>query len=509
MDSIGLQLQRFTRAAWERRWAALAAAWLICLLGWIGVAMIPNQYESSARLFVDTDAVLTPLLRGVAADTASMNQLDMLQRTLLSSPNLDKLISKTDLDLDLKTPQDRQILIHRLESEIKLAALPPNKTLFTIEYRNRNPRRAYEVVQTLLNIFVENATGANRQDMENARRFLNTQIASYEEQLRTAERRRAEFRTRYLAILPRDDGQGGIGMTRLEQVESEVVSLRGQLQDATNKRDGLKQELAKASATIATDTPASGSTEPNRLAEAEEHLRELRLQYTESYPEVIATRKLVASLKAHPPASNTPPSGQAKTAANPAYERERLDLLDAEAEVASLTRQLGDATKERDALHDLAQKAPAVQAEYKALDRDYEVLKHNYTELLARREAAQIAQAADLQADKVKLDIIDPPLLPSLPVSPNRALLVPAVLVVGLATAMGISVLLGQFDRSFRTIDDLRSLGLPVLGGVSSVQAIALSRRLLATAGFALGLLTLIGVCGGILAHVLRTQALV
>ena len=192
MESLGLQLQRFVRAAWERRWVSLGAAWLICLLGWLGIYFIPNQYESSARLFVDTDAVLTPLLRGVAADTSSMSQLDMLQRTLLSSPNLDKLISKTDLDLNLKTPQDRQNLIRQLESEIKVTPLPPNKTLFTIEYRNRNPRRAYEVVQTLLNIFVENATGANRQDMDNARRFLNTQIASYEAQLRTAERRRAD-----------------------------------------------------------------------------------------------------------------------------------------------------------------------------------------------------------------------------------------------------------------------------------------------------------------------------
>ncbi|MBO0710064.1 MAG: hypothetical protein J2P47_02170 [Acetobacteraceae bacterium] len=509
MESISLQLQRFIRAAWERRWVALGTAWLICLLGWLGVYMIPNRYESSARLFVDTDAVLTPLLRGVAADTSSMSQLDMLQRTLLSSPNLDKLISKTDLDLNLKTPQDRQNLIRQLESEIKVTSLPPNKTLFTIEYRNGNPRRAYEVVQTLLNIFVENATGANRQDMENARRFLNTQIASYEQQLRTAERRRAEFRTRYLAILPRDDGQGGIGMTRLEQLGGEVISLHGQLQDAINKRDGLKQELAKASATIDTTSPSAGNNGPNRLAEAEEQLRELRLRYTESYPDVVTARHLVASLKAKPPESNNPAAGEHGQAANPGYERMRLNLLDAEAAVSSLTRQLGDATKERDALQDLARQAPAVQAEYKALDRDYEVLKNNYTELLARRESAQIAQAANLQADNVQLNIIDPPQLPTVPISPNRTLLVPAVLVVGLASAVGISVLLSQFDRSFRTIDDLRALGLPVLGGVSSVRALAMSRRVVSTVGFGLGLLALIVVCGGILAHVLRAQAMV
>ena len=66
--------------------------------------MIPNQFESSARLYVDADAILTPLLRGIAAESAPTTQLEILQRTLLSRPNLEKLISKTDLDLTVNSP---------------------------------------------------------------------------------------------------------------------------------------------------------------------------------------------------------------------------------------------------------------------------------------------------------------------------------------------------------------------------------------------------------------------
>jgi uncharacterized protein involved in exopolysaccharide biosynthesis len=111
MDSLSLQLRRYLKATWQRRWIALGAAWLVCVLGWVGVYLITNQYESSARLYVDTDAVLTPLLKGVAAESSATGQLDILQRTLLSRPNLQKLISKTDLDLTLKGPEDRERLI--------------------------------------------------------------------------------------------------------------------------------------------------------------------------------------------------------------------------------------------------------------------------------------------------------------------------------------------------------------------------------------------------------------
>jgi uncharacterized protein involved in exopolysaccharide biosynthesis len=97
VDSLRILVQQYLRAAWRRRWMGVAVAWLICGVGWVGVYMIPNQFESSARLFVDADAILTPLLRGLAADTAPATQLEILQRTLLSRPNMEKLISKTDL----------------------------------------------------------------------------------------------------------------------------------------------------------------------------------------------------------------------------------------------------------------------------------------------------------------------------------------------------------------------------------------------------------------------------
>src|ERR1700742_352862 len=179
MDSVRLLITQYLRAAWRRRWMGVIVAWLVCAVGWVGVYAIPNQFEASARLFVDADAVLTPLLRGLAADSAPTTQLEVLQRTLLSRPNMEKLISKTDLDLTLNGPTDRERLLSRLATEIRVN--PQTRNLFTITYRDKSPKMAHDVVQTLLTIFVESATGGNRSDMDNARHFLEHQIASYEQ----------------------------------------------------------------------------------------------------------------------------------------------------------------------------------------------------------------------------------------------------------------------------------------------------------------------------------------
>ena len=66
MNGLRVMLYRQLSAAWHYRWQAVLFAWLVCAVGWAGVFAIPNQYESSARMYVDADAVLTPRLRGLA-----------------------------------------------------------------------------------------------------------------------------------------------------------------------------------------------------------------------------------------------------------------------------------------------------------------------------------------------------------------------------------------------------------------------------------------------------------
>jgi hypothetical protein len=143
------------------------------------------------------------------------------------------------------------------------------------------------------------------------------------------------------------------------------------------------------------------------------------------------------------------------------------------------------------------------------MDRDYTVLRRNYEELLGRLQSANIAQAADTQADKVKLQVIDPPEIPRLPVAPNRMLLVTGVLGGGLLTGAGLTVLFGQLDRSFSTVDELRNLGLPVLGGISILGLVPLRQKLMAVLRFGAALAVLVCIYGGLVVHILRSAALI
>jgi hypothetical protein len=196
--------------------------------------------------------------------------------------------------------------------------------------------------------------------------------------------------------------------------------------------------------------------------------------------------------------------GRGAESPNPVYDQLAVKLVDVQSSVASLTHEREVAQANLDRIERVRRDQPALLAEYENLDRDYGVLRKNYDELQVRLQAASIAAAADTQADKVQLRVIDPPEIPLLPVWPSRPMLLSGVLAADLGAGGAAAILLAQFDRSLATLDDLRALGLPVLGGLSVMGGPSTGRRVLAGAQLVLALALLIGLFGGLLLHTMR-----
>lgn len=485
---IGALIRRYLAAGWRHRWKALLLAWFVCGAGWIAVYRLPDVYQANARIYADVDAILGSVLRGVAVEGAPERQVDTLQRTLLSRPNLERVIARTDLDLRVTSAAEREELIEQLGRDIKIT--PQTRSLFRIEFRDHDPRMAHAVVQTVINLFIEAATSTDRQQMQTARQFIATQLASYETQLRAVEQKRAEFRARYIDLLPSENFGGA---SKLDQARDRLAGLRGVLEDAKRKRGLLQEQLEATPATLAA---AGGGGGDPRLVAAERQLRDLLLRFTDQHPEVLATRAVIAELRAQGARSSSTPA-RGGGAPNPLHEQLKLRLIDVDSEIASFERQVRDVEAEVERLENLLRTMPQLQAEYVNLNRDYDVLHKNYEELLARRESLQIAGAARTDAERVRLEVVEPPTVPLIPTGPNRLLFATGVLFAGLGAGGVLILLLVQLDRGFYTVHDLRKLGLPVLGALSSARPV---HRAGAAAVFAAGVALLLVAYGVVLA---------
>jgi polysaccharide chain length determinant protein (PEP-CTERM system associated) len=478
----------YLRQLWRYRWLSIGLASLICAIGWAYVIMMPPRYEASTRVYLNADQLLTPLLRGIAVDDNPARQIDYLQRTLLSRPNLEQVVKLSNFDVyghETSSGKSYEQLLIQLSKDVTLRSQTEN--LITIGYSNSNPVLAKDVVQALLTVFSENATGGNRKQMENAKRFIAQELQVYENGLRATERRRAEFREKYMDLLPGLDG----AVSHFEAGRQLVAALRLDAADAQSKRDSLQRELDALPKSVSVDAAGPQviiAGQPvgyqARIEAARAKLDELRMRYTDQHPDVVALRKQISELEAkaarepsESSAAGDGPRTRRTQIANPVYEQIKVRLVEAETALASVERRLKQAEDNQNVLEERARATPGVQAQAEDLDRDYNVKRKNFEELLQRREQTGISEAADTTADKIQFRVIDPPQIPAAPVAPNRPMLVSAVFVVAIGAAMGIPLLFLQFDKSFTTVSSVRALGLPVLGSVSRVAAPGSRRR--------------------------------
>jgi polysaccharide chain length determinant protein (PEP-CTERM system associated) len=510
----------YARQFWRYKWLSVAVAWLVCMIGWPVVSLIPPKYESSARVYVDVDQYLTALLRGLATNVDPHQQIEYMAQTLLSRPNLEQVIHLSNLDLSPSSKiseKEREELLLQLAKNIRLTAQGPN--LVNITYQTSNPTIAKDVVQGLLTVFAENTTGGNRREMENAKRFLDQQIEIYAAQLRAAEQRRVEFREKYIQLLPGLDGSA----SSLEAAQAGVANLQLQVEDVRAKRDSIKAELAATPKMLTVDSNApqvfiGNKQQPvsarARLAMARAKFDEMSFQFTPAHPDMIALQREIARLKEkakQEPADTAfnPSANSLKVQiANPLYDNVKLSLVNTEMELASAQRRLQQAQKEQNELEQKAKAVPGVQAQAQDLDRDYDLKKRNFDELLARREQARLAGAADTTADKIQFRVIDAPQVPVIPSAPNQPLLLSGVLVAAIGAAVGLPFLLIQFDRSYTSVTALRALGVPVLGSVSHLMSPdgrrQERRQLAAVCASIIGLLCVYGLLLAISAHLYR-----
>ncbi|MCK0509232.1 XrtA system polysaccharide chain length determinant [Aromatoleum anaerobium] len=483
MEELFSQMVGYLRGMWRFRWWGLAFAWIAGIAGGFAVYSMPDRYESTARIYVDTQSVLRPLMSGLAVQPNTNQQIAILSRTLITRPNVEKLITMADLDLAARTPGEREALIAELTGGLQILGAGRDN-LFTLAYQDVHPERAQRIVQALVSLFVESGLVGKRQDSTSARRFIDEQIASYEQKLTEAENRLKDFRLRNMALL----GDGGRDyVSQMTELSAQLRQAELELKEAENSRDSLKRQLAGEDPVLleppANSSPVSLPEIDGRIDLLKKNLDGLLLRYTDEHPDVVGARRVIAQLEEQKQkeveAMKKADAGAPwAPTANPVVQQMKISLAEAEARVASLAARVAEFGSRLAQLRSSAELLPKIEAEQTQLNRDYEVHKRNYESLVTRRESANMSVEMTAQGGITEFRVIDPPSLPNKPAAPNRALLMPLAGLVGLVAGIALTFLLSQLRPAFGDVRSLREItGLPVLGAVSLLADPVFERR--------------------------------
>ncbi|CAN5354515.1 Wzz/FepE/Etk N-terminal domain-containing protein [soil metagenome] len=469
MNGLYDELRIALHAIWTRRWIALAVAWGVCLLGWLVVSQIPNKYESHARVSVQMQSVLPDAVGITPGD--QQKGVDQVQQTLASAVNLEKVVKGTDLASTVQNDRDVADRVSALKNSIKITEDQDN--LFTISATMAssamsdagNARLSRQVVQKLIDIFVEGNLAGGKDENEQTLKFLDTQLAARQQQLQDADAKRADFQAKFLGTLP---GTGSMD-DRIAATRSAMQQVDSDLAAAQSSLNVINTQMASTPANLAGGGGGAMGPARARVAALNGQLGEMRARgFTDSHPDMVAVRAQLAQAQAA--ARNEPLSAGSGGSSNPMYMGLRSSQAEKQATVAALMQRKASLQGDLDTLQQRLTSDPEAANEQGDIERDYQVLKDSYSKLLADREAIRLRGQVQSQTNAIKFSVIDPPTAPSSPTSPNRPLLLTGVLLGGLAAGVGAAFVMGQLKTTFPTSGKLeKAAGMPVIGSIGEV----------------------------------------
>lgn len=487
MQDIFEEIIDYLKGIWLKRRYIIIATWLICPVGWYLVSAMPNVYKSEARVYVDTQSLLRPLLKGLTVETNPNTQIRLMVRTLLSRPNLERISRMTDLDVQADTSEEYEKIIKNLKENIKISSVG-RENIYTLSIEDKDPEMAKNIVRSALTVFIENTLGETRSDSDNAQKFLSTQIKEYENRLANSEARLTAFKQKYSDVLP---GQSGgyynklnSNRDKLKAIELEILENETRLSSAQKQLTQLISADASSDNKIKTQNSIQ-TTYDDRISELEVQLDGLKLRYTDKHPEVIEVSRNLEHLNnlrsseiekylAEDPEKS---HNLQRLSSNPVIQEVQIEVNQIENLIASLNVRADNYRLRIKELEERIHTLPEIEAELVALNRGYKITKKKYEDLLARRETAQLAQQADETTDKIQFKVIDPPRKATKPSGPKRFILFGVVTVFGFGVGIGLSLLMSMLNPVATSTTQLsKATGVPIFGVISANDNLGLQK---------------------------------
>jgi succinoglycan biosynthesis transport protein ExoP len=532
------ELREKLRGYWRRRLTFFVTVGASSLIAVLVAVLLPPTYRSTATILIEQQEIPQDLVRSAISSFADQ-RIQVISQRVMTTQNLLALINRYDLYPDIRLTKPREVLMQRMRDDIAMKMIsadvidprsghPTQATIaFSVSYQNHSPEEALKVANDLTTLYLNENLTSRTQLAEQTSAFFAEEASSQQTRIVELDRALAEFKEKHRDRLPELEGLNVQGSERTElelrdvenhlsALDTQRILLEAQLaqisptalvfsdtgqrvMNAEDRLKDLKSKLAGYKARYAAGHPDIVNTErevaglekevriedgtsdiARQLNEAKGQLAQLLEKYSPDHPDVIRLQRIVNELEKSVGSQSA--SGERAReqshADNPAYiqVKGQIDAL--------MAQQKSDETK-RDELHakldDYERRlaaAPAVERDYRALTRDLENAQLKYQQIRAKQSDVQISENLETERKGERFTMIEPPLPPEKPISPNRILILVLGFVLSLGAGFGAVVLKDSLDPSIRGVSDVRRLlSVPPLAAIPNIVTSAERRR--------------------------------
>jgi polysaccharide biosynthesis transport protein len=461
----------------KRKYLSLGVALTVLSIFTWGSFIWPKTYEAVSTVAVEKSSLIDPLIKGVGVSTNLEGVLGNLKNHITSRNIIERVMKKLDLDANAKNSSQYESTIDGIRNNLNITVMESRSrqadsgtALFTISYTGSNPKTVRDIVNTLVSEYIEENMGHRTSDAEGAYDFIKNQLLEYKTKLDESDKSIREFREKHPRMIPQNEPVllGKIDGLQTSRMESEI-RLKEQLRKKENLQKQLSGEKELTVAYVSRDGTPQG-----RLDYLNNQLITLQAKYTENYPEVIKVKHEIDDLKrqlAQGKTSKSESSGSETSAMNPIYQQLRQELAKTDSEVDSLRARIGELSRQQGKLDSLLGQMPKEQEEWSKLQRDKNVYQKIYDELVDKLENAKVSKDLEGTNKIGAFRVVDPAILPPLPVKPNRVQMILLGFFFGILSGIGVVLGLENLKPTFKDEGSIESLlKMPVLALIPTIN---------------------------------------
>lgn len=474
MEPSEFDIKKYLKLIDKKKRLFIGAALAIMTVVTLASYLLPKQYEATSTVFIERN-VIDSLVKGLAITPSMEDRIKVLAYTMGSRNLLLKVID----DLGLGVNKGDQAAVDRLVRDFQKnteITMKDKSDLFIVAYKSGDPKLARDYVNALVRRYIEENIAEKREEAYGANRFLAEQIKFFKEKLDKSDEEIIKFRKEKGIFVALDDRKI---VEEIKDAQLELDEIRIKKRELEGKRTMILKQMKEEKPNAAGLLGKGGSID-DRLLALQKRLADLLMVYTPGYPEVVRIKSEIEMLKgqiAGGSASRELLSGleSGETDAdlsllNPLYQQLREELSKTGLELAALNAKEDQIRRLVESKKTYLKSMPVEKKTLTDLEMQRATNKNIYEELIGRLGQSEVSRQMEIQDKSSTFRIVDPAVLPLKPVSPNRIKIILMGILGGLAGGFGLVVLLDYMDRSVRTVDVLKNMGLPVLAVIPSIQ---------------------------------------
>jgi len=454
------EIMRYVRLLIEKRHLFIVSSLIIMSLIVWGSYFMPKKYKAKSTILIDEN-VIERLVQGIAITPSMESRIKVLRDTMLGRTIVLNVLRKLDLDIIARDEKELEMMImeYQRRTEINVRR---NNNLINVSYIDKDPMIARNYVNTLVDTYVEENIFMKREEAYGATKFLDKQVALFKEKMDKGENAIIKYRQEQGIYAAMDEDTL---ISEIKNLEMTLEDLRIKIYELVAARDSLIKQLKDEEPYSVTIFSKNGLEE--RLKSHESRLQQLLVNYNENYPEVIRLKAEIDTLKSQEEASSPEdPLTQTESqisAVNPVYQELKQKAIEIEAEIESLKARDKNVMilieKKKQELREI----PENKKKLADLIKERDSFKGVYQSLLERLGQSQVSKQMEVEDKATTFRIIEPAVLPSVPVSPNRVLMILGGIACGFLGGFAVVFILDYTNSSVKTLGSLKELGMPVL----------------------------------------------